>query len=267
MKLKIVLNKNIAFSSYLRNVINLKNWPWIRRGPLKGIPLKFSREAEKYNPSKLTYEQHPLKDFEQNSRKVKKLIREVEKIHNQEWQKYQRELRNTAKALKEIAKDYGSFIVKTIATLTKDKWPYSEVWVVPSIYDGGTVVNNKVFIGCDKRPKERFVSLIIHELIHVNQPHREEAKKLEKDLKLPTDSREITTVLLTNKVIDLLNKRFKLAISYQQFHPEYRKLITKYESDLKKLRKNKRSYNSLIKAVDEFLVKKKYKGYYSRYIR
>ena len=269
MKLKVKLNKNIAFSNYLRHVINLERWPWTKRGPLKRIPLVLSKKATEFSsPIRFSYENHPLKDFDGYSKEFRKIIREVEKLHNEEWRKHQEKLKTTARVLREIVKEYGTFIAKTISDLTRYKWPYSEVWLIPSVYSGGTVVDNKVFIGCDEGSKEGFISLVIHELIHVNEPDRNKReKKLEKELKLPTDSREISTVILTNKIIDKLNNKFNLKISHQNFHIYYREFIRKWTLELEEVSKNKNLFNSLVKAVDEFLVKKGYKGYYSRYIK
>lgn len=266
MKLKVKLNKNIAFSSYLRNVINLEKWPWIRRGPFEKIPLSLSKKAaDLYEPFKLSFEKHPLKDFEENSKKFKRLVEKVEQLYNKEWQRHQKKLRTIAKILREIVQEYGNFIAKTIPSLTRKKWRYSEVWLIPSLYSGGTVVDNKIFIGYGKNLRERCICLLTHELIHVNEPVAEE--DFRKKLKLPMDSREIATVLLTNKIIERLNKKFKLNIPPQGFHTYYEKLIKKYEPGLRKLAKTKKSYIPLIKAVDEFLAKKGYKGYYSKYIK
>jgi len=268
MKLKVVLNKDIAFSNYLRTVINLERRPWLKGGPLKKIPLKLSRKAKEFGwPLEFSFEKHPTKDLNEYIKEFKRIIKQAEKFHNQDWQKHQKELKKTAGILREIACKHGDFIIKTISQITRNKWQYSDIWLVPSIYYGGTIVDNKIFAGYEERTKENFYTLVIHELFHANEPSREKMRVFMNKLKLPTDSKEIATVLLTNKAIDRLNKKFNLNIRNQRFHTYYRESIAKLEPELKQLSGRIKSFSSMVISVDKFLTKKKYRGYYSQYNR
>ncbi len=270
MKLKVKLNKDIAFSSYLRNVINATHWPWLRKEFEGKIPLSLLNKAKIFSDPltlRFSFEKHPLKDFEKYNSDFKDLAKRIEKVHNQEWRKYYKDLKEGEKNLKELIDKYGNFIIKTIPTITKNKWRFLEIWFIPVIYRGGTIFANKVLVGCNKRPKEKILSLLIHELFHVNEPPKEKVKRFTRDFKMPRDSREIATVLMTNKLIEKLNKKFKVNIPLQGFHDYFRKMIAKFKPELRKLAESKKSYIPLIKAVDDFLAKKGYRGYYSRYIR
>ncbi len=259
MKLKVVFNKDISFSNFLRHIINLHKWPWTRRGPLADLPEDLIREAECFSmPLKLSYERHPLADLREGVKRFKKVIKRAEKIHDKKWKEHLKELWDVRAFLEEVVKKHGDLIVNLIQKTTKIRWPYKEVWIVPSVYVGGTTVDNKIFVGYRNRSEGEVYQLLVHELIHVNTLQQEK----ELGLKFPMDSREITTVFFTNKVIRKLNKQLRIGLPFQEFHGYYRHLIRNHENRLRELAKNKRSYISLIKAVDEYLVKVGYPGFY-----
>jgi len=265
MKLRIISNKDIAFCIWLRNLVNNKRWPWIGRDFVGTVPRGLLEGAAEFSYPPIqsfSFEKHPLEDFDNYSSKFKGFIKKVEKIHSKEWRKYEKDLRSGKKFLSKTIKKYGDFIIKTISKTSKNKWRFSEIWFVPVIYAGGTVVGNKVFVGCNNRTEDKFLNLIIHESFHVNEPPREEMEKFTKNFRLPRDSREIATVLMTNKVINRLNKKFKINLPPQNFHSYFREAIVKFQPGLYKLAENSKSFYSLIKSVDDFLSKKGYKGYY-----
>lgn len=265
MQIKVVLNKDIAFSGYLRHVLNLERWPWIKRGPLKNVPKELTQRAIKFSESvRFSFERHPMLDIESFNKEFGNILDEAEKLHNEEWKRRQKELEITFTSIKDLCDEYGYFITNSIVESTGIKWPVREVWLIPSIYSGGSVVNNKIFIGSENRLEKTYLTLIIHELIHVNTESRFR-KNIEGRLKLVSDSNEITTDLLANKVIDKLNDKFRLDIQPQGFHSYFAKFIKKYEKDLNKLGGSKKSYESLIFAVDKFLKGKKYSGYYTKF--
>lgn len=265
MQIKIIYDRDIAFSGYLRNIINMERWPWIRRGPLEKVPKELTKKAIKFSePIKFSFERHPLADLEEFSKRFKDVLKEGEILHNKEWKRCDREIRLTSNNIEKLVNKYGKFISKSIKEVTKAIWPINEVWLIPSIYSGGTVINNKIFLGFKKRPEEACLRLLVHELIHVNT--NQFRKDIEKELRLPTDSDEITTVLLTNKIIDKLNKRFGLDIQHQKLHDYYEKFIAKYKKELYKIGKTKRSYKSLVHTIDKFLEDQGYGGYYQKYL-
>ncbi|HIG97403.1 MAG TPA: hypothetical protein HA230_03615 [Candidatus Aenigmarchaeota archaeon] len=265
MQIKVVLNKDVAFSGYLRHVLNMERWPWIRRGPLEKVPKELTKKAIKFSgPVKLSFERHPMLDLESFNKEFKNVLDKAEKLHNEEWKKRQKELEITFTSIKDLCDKYGYFITKSIVESTGIKWPAREVWLIPSIYSGGSVVSNKIFIGFENKLKKTYLTLIIHELIHINTDSQFR-KNIEGKLRLVSDSNEIATDLLADKVIEKLNNKFRLDIQPQGFHSYFAKFIKKYEKDLNKLGENKKSYESLVFAIDKFLKGKKYSGYYTKF--
>lgn len=165
-------------------------------------------------------------------KRFKKVIKRAEKIHDKKWREHLKELLDVKTFLEEVVKKHGDLIVNLIQKTTKIRWPYKEVWIVPSVYVGGTTVDNKIFVGYRNRSEEEVYQLLVHELIHVNTLQQEKEKQL------------------------------RIGLPFQEFHGYYRHLIRNHENRLRELAKNKRSYISLIKAVDEYLVKVGYPGFY-----
>ena len=161
---------------------------------------------------------------------------------------------------------YRDFILDSVVEVTGINWPVKEVWLIPSIYSGGSVVDNKIFIGFENRLKKTYLTLIIHELIHINTDSHFR-KNIENNIRLRADSNEIATCLLTDKIIEKLNNKFRLNIQPQKFHSYYAKLIKHYEKDLNNIGKTKRSYKSLVFAIDRFLKDKNYSGYYTKFYK
>lgn len=258
MQIKVVLNKDVAFSGYLRHVLNMERWPWIRRGPLEKVPKELTKKAIKFSePVKLSFERHPMLDMENFSKEFKNILYAAEKLHNEEWEKHRDDLEIVSVRVENLCNTYGNFILDSIAKSTGIKWPEREVWLIPSIYSGGTVVDNKIFIGFESMSENAYIGLLVHELIHINVGFR-----FQTNLTLPTDSNEIATDMLTDKVIEKLNNKFRLDIRLQGFHSYFVKFIKKYEKDLNNIGKTERDYKSLVLAVDKFLKNKKYTSYY-----
>jgi hypothetical protein len=262
MKIKVILNKDIAFSGYLWNVLQMKKCPWIKRGPLKKVPEKLIEKTAKFSkPIQFSFERHPSKDFQKFTIGFKKILKEAENLHNKDWEKYKKDIKTAFDINKKLVKKYGNFIEKSIERTTKIKWLLKEIWIIPAIYSGGTVFNNKIFIGFSRDRSENFyLPLLIHELIHLNT--NPTGREILENLKLPIDSNEITVVLLTNKVIEKLNEKFDLKIKPQPFHRGQQKFAKKYKIDLQEIGNKKQSYKSLIYAIDKFLSEKNYKSYF-----
>jgi hypothetical protein len=256
MKLKVVNNKDIAFSGFIRNVVHYGMYDWIRKwqkGPLKKVPLKIAKEMSKIFNFYMTYEKNPKKDLTQWSNEVTLLLKQLEKIHDKEWEKYKSKIKIFTETTNKLIKKYGKFIVSIIPRKTKIPWKYKEVWIIPSIYYGSTTEDNKIFRGIIKPVKELkdvegCIPGLVHELIHVNeQPKylsrlgKEELFKLVlnefKKFKSPNASREITTMVLTNSILESIEKRFKLKLKKQKSHPHYKRLISAIRKDLKKVPK------------------------------
>src|SRR3990167_7677517 len=261
MKLKLVVNKDIAFACYLWNVLNIERWPWIKRGLMKNVPKELTKRATQFSaPLMFSFERCPLIDLKNFTKAFENVLSEAEQLHNIAWKKEQKNIKANASTIKNICDQYGSFIVDSIAKTTKIGWTVKEACIIPSIYSGGTAIGNKIFFGIRNEPEDTFIRLVIHELIHVDTQGC--FKNPDKSLRLPTDSNEITTCLLTNKVVEKLNKKFKLNVQPQSFHSYYAEFIKNYKKALENIGKTEIGYKSLVLTVDKFLKNKKYTSYY-----
>ncbi|MEK6887378.1 MAG: hypothetical protein AABX14_00360 [Candidatus Aenigmatarchaeota archaeon] len=261
MKLKLVVNKNIAFACYLWNVLNIERWPWIKRGLMKSVPKELTKRAIGFSaPLMFSFERHPRIDLKNFTRAFESVLSETEQLHDIEWKKERKNIKSNAAIIKNVCDQYGSFIVDSIEETTKIVWTVKEVCIIPSIYSGGTVIGNKIFFGIRNETEDTFIKLLVHELIHVNTQGCFENPS--KSLRLPTDSNEITTCLLTNKVIEKLNKKFRLNVQPQLFHSYYAKFIKNYKKALENIGNAGRGYKSLVLTIDKFLKNKKYVSYY-----
>lgn len=277
MQLKVIKNKDIAFSGFVRNVIHYGMYDWIKkwqRGPLKRVPLKIAKKASKIFNFYLSYEKNPKKDLIYWSKETISILKQLEKIHNKEWGKYRGKIEIFTEAMNKLIKKYGEFIVNIIPKKTKIPWKYKEIWIIPSIYYGATTEDNKIFRGVVKPVKElkdveARIPGLVHELIHVNkQPkylsrlNKEELFELVLDefkkSKFPNASREITTMVLTNIILESIEKRFGLRLKRQKSHPHYKRLISTIKKDLKQAPKE--GYEEICNYINHLINKKCWKS-------
>lgn len=273
MKLRIVKNKDIAFSGFVRNVIHYGMYEWIQKwqkGPLKKVPVRLSKEASLVFNFHLSYERHPIKDVISWSKDASSLINKLEKIHDEEWINYKNRIEILVNTMNGLIKEYGNFILRTIPKKTKIPWKYDEVWIIPAIYYGSTTEDNKIFMGVHRsltelRNIQKRVGGLIHELIHVNeQPKYLSTFSQEKLLKyvieerakfrFPNASRELATMVITNSIIKEVEKKFKRKLEKQTSHPRYKNLIKVLKNNLIEL-EGKKGFNSIRKAIDCLIYK------------
>lgn len=273
MKLKIVKNKDIAFSGFVRNVVHYGMHEWIKKwqkGPLTRLPLKITREASTIFNFYLTYEESPIKDLVQWSNRTLHLLGQLKKVHDKEWKKYEGRISILAKTMSELIKKYGKFIVNIIPKKTGIAWKYEEVWIIPCIYLGATTEDNKIFKGVIKSPRkletvEENIPGLIHELIHVNElpkylsrlPKEKICEYVIKEhakFKFPNASREITTIVLTNSILKCVEKKFGLKFKEQESHPHYGKVISIIKRDLKE--SPQKGFKKIREYVDHLIIKK-----------
>lgn len=271
-KLKTIKDKNIAFSGFIRNVIHLGMCDWIQKwqkDSLKEVPLELAKRASIIFNFHLSYEKHPMKDLKYWSEKVFSIIKELETLHDRKWNEYNKEIEIFTNTHNRLIDKYGDFILKIIPKITKIPWRYIEIWIIPSIYYGATTEDNKIFRGVIGKSLKKLKDVegcipgLVHELIHVNEQsaylsrfNKEQLIKYVLDeyskFKYPNATREITTIILTNAVIDELNKNFGLKIKKQKSHPHYKNLIKKIKKDLDRLLKT-RGFKMCRKEVDKKL--------------
>jgi hypothetical protein len=273
VQLKVVKNKDIAFSGFVRNVIHYGMYNWIRkwqRGPIRRVPLKIAKKASKIFNFYLTYEENPIKDLVQWSNEAILSLKQLEKIHDEEWKRYKEKIDIFLKTMKKLVKKYGKFIINTIPKRTKIPWKYKEVWIIPSIYFGATTEDNKIFRGVVKPIKElkdveAGIPGLVHELIHVNEQPKYLSRLNKEELleylineykkfKFPNASREIATMVLTNIILEDIEKKFGLKLKKQKSHPHYKYVISAIRKDLEK--SPKEGFEEIRSYVD-FLISKK----------
>ena len=100
--------------------------------------------------------------------------------------------------------------------------------------------------------------MLIHELIHINTWDMRFRQKLF----YKRDSEEISTALLTNKIIRNMNTEFNMHIPNQKFATPFMNL-EKFISQFEKILNQSKSYQELTFKVDHFLKKIKHKTYYT----
>jgi len=273
MRLRVIKNKDIAFSGFVRNVIHYAMYDWIQkwqRGPLRRVPLRTAKKASKIFNFYLSHERNPKEDLIYWLNETISILEELEKIHNEEWEKHKDKIEILAQTMNEIIKKYGKFIVNIIPKKTKIPWKYKEIWIIPSIYYGATTEDNKIFMGVVKSLKELSsvearIRGLVHELIHVNeQPKylsrlsKEELLRLMLDefkkFKFPNASREVTTMILTNTILESIEKRFGLKVKKQESHPHYKRIILTIRKDLEQAPKE--GFEEIRKYVDHLISKK-----------
>jgi len=260
MRLKVCFDKDVAFCGYVWHVANLNRWPWTARGPLAEVPKKLAQvaaEITEYPP--FHFEHHPAKELSDRTQRVLSIITRLERLFNRQWKKYRRDVEYTHKLILKFKKIYGEEVLRIITEITKIPWTAARaksIWLIPALYQGGVVFGNKIFIGGYADVSiEKFASVAIHEILHVNtNPVR---GKIRLEYK---DSNEIAIVLLTNKIIDLLNRKLEANLSEQDFHVYMRKKLHLLERKLKAL--GIKDYISLVKKIDKILKAANFKSTY-----
>lgn len=220
-------NNTKAFPIFLKAVKDVKKFPWTESKIRTIVPESLVVKPSNVGVKKFYY----------------KKLRERKK-----W------LSQIYTLTKKTVKKYGKFIVECVEKYTKLRWRYREVLLIPSILY--MQHKNVILIGFPRpwQSKEYFMHRLIHELIHANTIYIP-------GLRYPMDSNEVATVLLENKIIGALNEKFNLNFKSEWFY--LKKLgIGRHKRNLIKIGKTKKTFAELIKEVDDYLRKKKYKRTY-----
>ncbi len=269
MSAEITVNSNpdIALSGYVLNVLGLKKHPWTKRGPLAGVPDELIEKAAAYIElkSKISFQQHPLTDLSSQNQSTKNLIKEIEQLHNRQLDHYTENIQASQDFLQKVLDRTEGQLADVIEQSTRISWPFEQVYLVPSLYQGGTVHGQYVFMGFfPGKPGKKNASGVIHELVHVNT--YEASKPLRQSLKLPTDSIEAATVLVTNKAVHHLNHQIKsLDLTDNSFSTYYRDYILDHGQNLTNLATKHVKYAELVQAIDQYFIDNKYPGYFKQH--
>jgi len=271
MKLKVIVDKNIAFSGFVRNVAHLGKYEWIEKWQkelAKTVPLKLAKQSSIIFQSRLSYERHPKSDMVEWNKETHSVLKKLEKIHNKEWKIFEQNVQVCANTFNDIINKYSSFILNQIPKFTKISWNYEEAWLIPSIYRGSTTEDNKIFVGVcrplnELNNVESRMSALIHELIHVNEQPKYLSRFNQEELlgyvlmeqskfKSPNMSREITTMLLTEEISNIIEKKFNVKLDIAKSHPHYKKINV---NAIRKKIKFMKGFERIRKIVDKSLIK------------
>jgi hypothetical protein len=189
----------------------------------------------------------------------KKIVRDINDVFDKLWKKHQKDIDKVLKKLKTT--DFKkNWLKKEIPKVTGIDWPFKKIYIFPGILNWARVSENQICIGIRPKyalEKRNLIPLLIHELIHTNTWKI----KFRKELFYKIDSEEITTTLLTNKIIENMNTNFNMCIKNQKFNGPLMDL-EKFMPQFEKILNQSKSYKELILKVDRFLKKIKHKTYY-----
>jgi len=172
------------------------------------------------------------------------------------WKQYQNDIELIVSWLKKY-KDDIYFICSIIEKVTKIRWPYKSIYIIPGIRNWAGSFSNLIVFGV--KPKNSIVppdadhiwfgtmNLIIHELLHVNTDKVSTSK-----LKYGIDTIELATNLIARKVNDLYKIKTKIAIPYKKLSVQFADL-GKHERLFERMLKKTESYIQLLIEVDQFL--------------
>ena len=184
----------------------------------------------------------------------KKLIYTLAKIHSREWKAGQKEIASGFISMRKMIGSNNHTLIKEIQHATGISWKTSEIVIYPCKYNGGTVMENGIYIGVGDDFERNYFNVMIHELIHLNT--KEEYMRMRKLLVFPEDSMEIATTIITNKILRTLKERYNLDADYQELSLQQRKVFGRYAETIEKKTKRSKTFEGTILAVDKFLAGK-----------
>ncbi|MGE4555019.1 MAG: hypothetical protein AB7D02_02775 [Candidatus Paceibacterota bacterium] len=206
-------------------------------------------------PKKMPY-------YETLTESQKQIARDINDAFDNLWKKHQKDINKVLKKLKTT--DFKKkWLKKEIPKTTGIDWPFKEIYIFPGIINWARSQKNQLCIGIRPKhalKKNNLIPLLIHELIHINTWDIWETRSKQK-LFYKKDSIEISTTLLTNKIVRNMNDKFNIHIADQEL-PSPFKNLEKFMPHFEKLLNQSKSYKELIFKVDGFLKSIKHKAYY-----
>lgn len=246
MKIVFQKNKKLSFENFYNQLKFQRLYP----SPLEGfdIPEQLVKQAEGFRDLR-------IKKFNNTQKESYKKI--VAK-YNELWDLYNKDINDVAQLLKK-QRQLWQWLKTEIPKQIKINWSYNEVFIFPAVRNWASQKRNKIALGI--RPihlsKELDISLIIHELIHVNTENI-----LTEKLKYSRDADEITSTLLTRKITKNINQKFRMKVSAQKLAVPFHNL-EKYNKQFDHLANNTNSYKDLLVKIDDFLTKIGHKAHYT----
>ncbi|TSA55744.1 hypothetical protein D4R42_05060 [bacterium] len=190
----------------------------------------------------------------------KQIVRNINDVFDDLWKKHRKDIDKVLRKLKTI--DFRkNWFKKEIPRITGIDWPFQKIYIFPGILNWARVSENQLCIGIRPKhalKKRNLIPLLIHELIHINTWKA----KFKQKLSYKKDSAEIATVLLTNKIISVMNVEFNTHILDQELPSPFVNL-EKFIPQFEKILNQSKSYKELVLKVDSFLKKIEHKLYYT----
>ena len=185
---------------------------------------------------------------------------EVSELFDKLWKSKEKETESVLGLLNESVKKYDNWLIRQPPIFTGIPWHYEEVFVYPNIHSWATKAGNYISVGITPSHflREELVPVLIHELVHINT----DQVKLDY-LKYPQDSDEIANTLLTNKIIQAMNKQFNILVPDLKLAAPFRE-YNKYANDLAKIVENADNFSSVAEKVDQFLISKAHLEIYKK---
>jgi len=190
----------------------------------------------------------------------KKIVRDINDVFDGLWKKHQKDIERVLRKLKTT--DFKkNWLKKEIPKTTGIDWPFQKIYIFPGILNWAVASKNQLCIGIRPKhalEKRNLIPLLVHELIHINTWKT----KFKQKLFYKKDSTEITTVLLTNKIVQKMNTEFNMRTPNQELASPFMNL-EKFIPRFEKMLNQSKSYQRLTFKIDHFLKKIKHKAYYT----
>lgn len=166
-------------------------------------------------------------EMARNSWRSKKVHYSLFKDHHKLWIKTKENREKLKRLLTKLFTLFGEYLFHRIPKLTHTRWKTKDLVVYLTADVFWTISKKGLDIGSLVIRKRKVLGLTIHELIHFNTfKNIPKAKDTDKMVD------EIATCVLTNILLDEINRKFNTEFCYIRFDKDYKK-YQKYENEFK----------------------------------
>ncbi len=247
------LDKEESAKAYIRDVINSSKFPRFTELLGDNINKELLDDIGKFSAKEDT--SHIMSgetDLAFTAPEGKRIFDKLNRIYSKEWNNRKAEIRLCFSTLKDFIEHHRNALVAIISESTGIEWTTSKIIIYPAVYTGGTIIGSKIYIGAGKDFKRNYIDVMIHELVHINT--RAGISSIQENLKFMQDSKEITTTIITNKIIDKLNIKSGLNLEHQKFSTQQSYLAEMHYEKLIKISEKIKNFTDTVKIVDMLLV-------------
>jgi len=241
MQFTVKKDKDLAFENFFLALKHLKDEESTRFGGLN-ISEELIQKANlllHISRRKFTTEQ-------------KEIFQEIISYFDTLWERYAPEIEKTYTKLKEMTELYGDWISNAIPEFTNIAWSHNEIIFYPSVLQWAGALDNFISVGIGPQFffDKDFISVLIHEMIHVNTD----------EIKIsgptyPKDSREITNTLIVGKITRKMNNEFGIMIRNLRLAVPFRIYKDEWQL-LKSSLRDVNEFSGAVKIIDKYLVSK-----------